>query len=55
VGVKVGGKAVRSVEAWVTDGTRDCDALGVEVAADGSVSAVVPGRSMVTFVLELVE
>jgi O-glycosyl hydrolase len=55
VGVKVG-KNVKGAEAWLTDNGHDCDKLDVQVAADGgSVSAVVPGRSMVTFVLDLTE
>jgi O-glycosyl hydrolase len=51
VSVKVGGFTAGSVKAWVTDNTRDVGELPATLAADGSASANVPGRSMVTFVL----
>lgn len=53
VGVKVNGYVVKSAEARVTDETRACEKLEVVVPGDGgSVSAQVPGKSLVTFVLE---
>jgi hypothetical protein len=50
--VKVTGLVVKAANAWLTDNSHDCDEQAVTVGADGSVSATVPGRSMVTFVLE---
>ncbi|KAF2034993.1 glycoside hydrolase [Setomelanomma holmii] len=41
-----------SVTVEITDNTHDCDKLGMMVAVDGTVSAQVTGRSMVTFVVE---
>ncbi|KAF2833078.1 hypothetical protein CC86DRAFT_338215 [Ophiobolus disseminans] len=56
VTVKVNGFVVRTVKAWITDNSHDCDEQTATLATDGgSVSAQVPGRSMVTFVLEPVE
>jgi hypothetical protein len=53
VAVKVNGFAAKAAKAWVTDNTHDCDEQEATLAADGSsVSAQVPGRSMVTFMLE---
>lgn len=52
VTVKVGGFVVGRAKAWITDNTHDCDEVAVTVGVDGSVGATVPGRSMVTFVLE---
>ncbi|OAL50611.1 putative endo-exoxylanase [Pyrenochaeta sp. DS3sAY3a] len=53
VTVKVTGFTARAATAWITDNSHDCDAQVVTVAADGgSVSTQVPGRSMVTVVLE---
>ena len=52
VTVKVNGLTVKGAKAWITDNTHDCDALAATVGSDGSVSATVPGRSMVSFVLE---
>lgn len=53
VSVKVGGLVTKEVKAWLTDNSHDCDETVTTVAADGaSVSAQVPGRSMVTFVLD---
>lgn len=53
VSVRVGGMQVKDgdAKAWITDNSHDVDALAVTVETDGSVSATVPGRSMVTFVL----
>jgi O-glycosyl hydrolase len=56
VNVRVSGGATafaaKSVKAWVTDNTRDVGEVPSSLAADGSASANVPGRSMVTFVLD---
>lgn len=54
VSVKIGAKAftVKAGTAWITDNTRDVGDLAAEMASDGSVKATVPGRSMVTFVLQ---
>jgi O-glycosyl hydrolase len=52
VSVKVAGLVATAAKAWLTDNTHDCSEQTVTVGADGSVSASVPGRSMVTFVLE---
>lgn len=53
VTVKVNGFTAKAAKAWITDNSHDCDEQVATVAADGgSVSAQVPGRSMVTFVLE---
>jgi hypothetical protein len=52
VTVKVNGFVAAKATAWITDNSHDCDELVATLAADGaSVSAQVPGRSMVTFVL----
>jgi O-glycosyl hydrolase len=56
VAIKVNGFVARAAQAWITDNTHDCEEQTVTLVADGSgVSAQVPGRSMVTFVLESVE
>ncbi|KAJ4367659.1 hypothetical protein N0V83_007244 [Neocucurbitaria cava] len=53
VTVKVNGFTAKAAKAWITDNSHDCDEQVATVAADGgSVSAQVPARSMVTFVLE---
>jgi O-glycosyl hydrolase len=52
VSVKVTGFVAKAGKAWLTDNTHDCNEQTVTVGADGSASASVPGRSMVTFVLE---
>ncbi|KAF1968301.1 glycoside hydrolase [Bimuria novae-zelandiae CBS 107.79] len=52
VGVKVGAFTVKSAKAWVTDNTHDCDESVVMAGADGGMSLDVPGRSMVTVVLD---
>ncbi|KAF2704580.1 glycoside hydrolase family 30 protein [Pleomassaria siparia CBS 279.74] len=52
VTVKVTGFVAKAASAWLTDNTHDCDAQAAMVGADGSVSVSVPGRSMVTLVLE---
>jgi O-glycosyl hydrolase len=53
VSVRVNGFVAAKATAWITDNGHDCDELAATLAADGtSVSAQVPGRSMVTFVLE---
>ena len=52
VAVKVNGVVVVAAKAWITDNGHDCDEVVATLAADGSsISAQVPGRSMVTFVL----
>jgi hypothetical protein len=51
--VKVNGFKANAAQAWITDNTHDCDEQATTLATDGSsASAQVPGRSMVTFVLE---
>lgn len=56
VTVKVNGLVAKAAKAWITDNTHDCDEQTSALAADGSsISAQVPGRSMVTFVLEPTE
>lgn len=53
VTVKVNGFNAGAAKAWITNGEHDVGAQAVTLASDGgSVSAQVPGRSMVTFVLE---
>lgn len=53
VTVKVNGFVAKAAKAWITDNTHDCDEQPATLAVDGgSVSGQVPGRSMVTFVLE---
>ncbi|KAF2747216.1 glycoside hydrolase family 30 protein [Sporormia fimetaria CBS 119925] len=53
VNVKVGGRfTATGVKAWVTDNTRDVAELASTLGSDGTGSANVPGRSMVTFVFE---
>ncbi|KAF1934634.1 putative endo-exoxylanase [Clathrospora elynae] len=53
VTVKIGRFTVGAAKVWVTDNSHDCDELVATLAADrSSVSAQVPERSMVTFVLE---
>lgn len=52
VNVKVNGFMAKSAKAWLTDNSHDCDAQTATVGTDGSVVANVPGRSMVTVVLE---
>lgn len=53
VSVKVGGDLkVSAAKAWITDNTHDVGEQEATVGTDGSVSSTVPGRSMVTFVLE---
>jgi len=52
VGVKVNSIKASAATAWLTDNSHDCDALSVTVGADGVVSVQVPGRSMVTVLLE---
>lgn len=52
VSVKVNGFAATSAKAWLTDNSHDCDEQAATAGSDGSVSANVPGRSMVTIVLE---
>ena len=52
VTVQVSGFVATAAKAWITDNGHDCDEITVTVAVGGgSVSAQVPGRSMVTFVL----
>jgi hypothetical protein len=52
VTVRVNGLVAVAAKAWITDNGHDCDEIMATLAADGSsVSAQVPGRSMVTFVL----
>jgi O-glycosyl hydrolase len=53
VGVKVSGVEVKSAKGWITDNTHDVGEVAVTVGADGTVSGTVPGRSMVTFVLQM--
>lgn len=44
----------RSAQAWVTDNTRDMDAVEVTVNSDGTVGGLsVPARSMVSLIIEL--
>jgi hypothetical protein len=51
--VKVNGFKANAAQAWITDNTHDCNEQATTLATDGSsASAQVPGRSMVTFVLE---
>lgn len=52
VSVKVRGVVVGKAEAWITDSKRDCEGLGMQVEGDGSVGVNVPGKSMVTLVME---
>lgn len=53
VTVKVTGFIAKAATAWITDNSHDCDAQAATLAADGgSVSTQVPGRSMVTVLLE---
>lgn len=52
VSVKVQGFTAKSAKAWLTDNTHDCDEQVATVGSDGSVSANVPARSMVTIVLQ---
>ncbi|KAJ4301939.1 hypothetical protein N0V90_004035 [Kalmusia sp. IMI 367209] len=52
VNVKVGEFVAKGAKAWITDNSHDCDELVVTLGGDGSVSVNVPGRSMVTVVLE---
>ncbi|KAH3918269.1 hypothetical protein HBI56_142970 [Parastagonospora nodorum] len=53
VTVKVDGFKSGAAKAWITNGEHDVDEQAVTLASDGgSASAQVPGRSMVTFVLE---
>ncbi|KAG4416103.1 hypothetical protein IFR04_010746 [Cadophora malorum] len=50
--VKVGGGFVgASVTAWITDNSREMAKTDAVLAADGTVTGTVPGRSFVTFVL----
>ena len=52
VTVQVGGFVAKTAKAWITDNGHDCDEIVATLATGGgSVSAQVPGRSMVTFVL----
>jgi hypothetical protein len=52
VTVKANGFVAARAKAWITDNGHDCDEIVATLVADGSsVSAQVPGRSMVTFVL----
>jgi len=52
VTVQVSDFVATAAKAWITDNGHDCDEIVATLAADGgSVSAQVPGRSMVTFVL----
>jgi hypothetical protein len=56
VSVKVNGFKAKAAKAWITDNTHDCNEQATTLATDNSsVSAQVPGRSMVTFVLEPVQ
>jgi O-glycosyl hydrolase len=53
VTVKVNSFTAKAATAWITDNTHDCDKLLATLTTDGSsVSVQVPGRSMVTVVLE---
>ncbi|KAF1994087.1 glycoside hydrolase family 30 protein [Amniculicola lignicola CBS 123094] len=52
ISVQVGGFVAKKGTAWITDNTHECDVQASTLASDGSASANVPGRSMVTFVLE---
>jgi O-glycosyl hydrolase len=52
VSVKVNGFTTKAAKAWITDNTHDVDEIAATVGTDGAVSATVPGRSFVTFVLE---
>ncbi|KAF2260847.1 putative endo-exoxylanase [Lojkania enalia] len=52
VNVKVNGFTAKSAHAWITDESHDVSEIAVNVGSDGTVSATVPGRSFVTFVLE---
>lgn len=52
VSVKVAGFQAKSAKAWLTDNSHDCDAQEATVGSDGSVTAQVPARSMVTVVLQ---
>lgn len=51
VTVKVNSFTMKAAKVWITDNSHDCDELAATLSLDGSVSAQVPGRSMVTFVL----
>ena len=52
VTVKVGGLVAKKGSAWVTDNSRDLNEIASTVGTDGTVSASVPARAMVTFLLE---
>jgi len=52
VTVKVSGLVAKKGSAWVTDNTRDLSVLTSTLASDGTISASVPARAMVTFLLE---
>ncbi|KAF9740914.1 hypothetical protein PMIN06_005947 [Paraphaeosphaeria minitans] len=52
VSVQVAGFKSKSAKAWLTDESHNCEEQAATVGSDGSVSAVVPGKSMVTIVLE---
>ncbi|ORY18821.1 glycoside hydrolase superfamily [Clohesyomyces aquaticus] len=51
VAVTGGTVATPSVKAWVTDTSKDMVAVDVTVAADGSASASVSGRGMISFLI----
>lgn len=53
VSVKANGLSINSAKAWITDNSHDCDEQAAVLTEDkASVSAQVPGRSMVTLVLQ---
>ncbi|KAF2856007.1 glycoside hydrolase family 30 protein [Plenodomus tracheiphilus IPT5] len=53
VSVKINGFSVDSAQAWITDNNHDCDEQTVVLGEDkASVGTQVPGRSMVTIVLQ---
>jgi hypothetical protein len=54
VGVGLTGSSLvrPTVRAWYTDNTHDMNETAVTVGADGTASANVPGRGMISFLVE---
>lgn len=52
VNVKVPGYVTKRAQAWLTDDSHSCDEQAAAVGSDGSVSANIPGKSMLTVMLE---
>lgn len=49
--IRVNGLRVANTEGWVANNSHNCDRQNVTVGSDGSVSASVPGWSVVTVLL----